>query len=166
MVKVRTLDGCVFEISEDAARLSGLLKTILQVDPHQLDGETDVNVGNSNTMTTILRYLDHYKTGNSFSRITRPLHGPDLRMSGVNEFDCSFIDSIPLETVKTVLVAADYLDILSLTELCCAKLASYIKAIPLTHMMAKLGISELTPEWGEAARKRHQWCKTIQTIPH
>ena len=162
MVRVRILDHTVFDIDHESAMLSGVLRTAVIIDPTQLDGPININVHSSETMKLIVTYMDHYKSREPFSRISRPLSNSDLRLSGVNEFDVLLIQSIHLDLVKSVLVASDYLDIPSLTELCCAKLAAYIKTVPLKQMMNKLGLTDITPAWAEAIRKKHPWCKVIQ----
>jgi hypothetical protein len=163
MVKIQIVDQTVFEIDNDAAILSGLLRTIALVDPHQQDGAVGINVHSAEAMDVIVTYINHYKSMLPFSRISRPLYNTDLRLSGVNDFDASLIESLSLNLVRSVLVAADYLDIPSLTELCCARLAAYIKTVPLTQMMQRLGITELSAAWAEITRKKHPWCKIIQT---
>jgi hypothetical protein len=162
MVKVKTVDGTVFDVNDNAAILSGLLKTVLQIDPYQIDDAITINAANDSTMTLLVCYLDYYKDGHQPSRFSRPLYSPDLRLAGANEFDLAFISHLSMSQVKVLLCASDYLDIPSLNELCCAKLASYIKTIPLVQMMNQLGISELDDDWQANLSSKHTWCTQLQ----
>jgi len=152
----------VFEISDDSATLSGLLSTLQKIDPSQQDGLISLAFVDSCSMKRIITYLNHYNTGAPFSAISRPMYSPDLALAGVNDFDIDMIGSMSIPEVKSLLRAADYLDIPTLTDLCCAKLASYIKTIPLDQMMTDIGITSVTAEWQEAMCVKHQWCKSIQ----
>ena len=142
MVKIKTLDGAVFDIDPVLSKLSGLLLTILHVDPHDSDGVIEVSVKSASTMAMIVSYMKHYSVSPGFSKLCKPLYTPDLRLAGANEFDLALVGHASFDEVKALLVASDYLDIPSLTELCCAKLASVIKTIPLRHMLAQTSQAE------------------------
>lgn len=138
-MKIQTLDNTVFDIDPQIAELSGLLRTIVCVDPNETDGVVDLNVDCGPTMSMIVSYLKHYSGTQNFSKLCRPLYTSDLRDAGANEFDLSLLANASFDDVKSLLVASDFLDIPSLTELCCAKLASVIKSIPLEQMMVQTG---------------------------
>ena len=76
-------------------------------------------------MEKIIKYCDHYRTSEP-PEIEKPLPKPSLKEL-VDPWDEEFIDIKNQEELLELLLAANYLDIRSLIELCCAKVATMIK---------------------------------------
>jgi S-phase kinase-associated protein 1 len=79
------------------------------------------------TFGFILTYLSELYNNKNFSIIPKPIMDKTL-VSYLNEWELNYLDLLMSEKMlKKVLEAANYLDISSLFEMCCAKVASLIK---------------------------------------
>ena len=72
-----------------------------------------------------MEYCEKHKSGNP-PDIEKPLRTNNLAEL-VDPYDAKFIDIENLEELFDIILAANYLDIKSLLELSCAKVASLIK---------------------------------------
>lgn len=78
-------------------------------------------------LSKILLYCEYHRSSNPPS-IPKPLKSN--KMSDlVDAFDAQFVDSLSTDEISALLIAANYMDIYSLVELLCAKLATLIKGI-------------------------------------
>ncbi len=117
-------DGQKIEIDPECAQKSHLLKGLLadysnQKEPIQLpDIKYDI-------LKKVVEYLMYYKDKTP-KEIPKPM--PSANLSEViDEWDVNFINSIDLDNVFDLINAANYMDISSLLDLSCAKIASLMK---------------------------------------
>lgn len=80
----------------------------------------------ADTLKKVIQYCEHYKSMEP-PEIDKPLKSTNLVENRVPEWDASYIDIEKLEDLLDLILAANYLDIKSLLELSCAKVASLIK---------------------------------------
>ena len=94
-----------------------------------LDTGTDEEIPVPNVKTSILKkvleYCEKHKNDNP-PEIEKPLKSNNL-YEIVSEWDAKYIDIENLEEIFEIILAANYLDIKSLLDLSCAKVASIIK---------------------------------------
>jgi S-phase kinase-associated protein 1 len=147
-------------LSRQAADMSKVLRSFLEE-----EGNFSFPVPHVRTpvMEVIVRWLEEYKSGERpFSRLKKPLPGPDLEQGGFNEFDRSLVTPWDLDFSKEVLSAANFLDIEPLLELAAARVGSIIKGTSIEKLKALVGVKEFTLEWEEEVRRKNPWCKAIQ----
>ena len=118
-------DNQKIELDVESAQKSHLLKGLMtdfnsqQQEPIQLpDIKYDI-------LKKVVEYLTYYKDKTP-KDIPKPM--PSANLSEViDEWDVNFINSIELDNVFDLINAANYMDISSLLDLSCAKIASLMK---------------------------------------
>ena len=130
-------DNQKIEIDIESAQKSHLLKGLItdfnsQQEPIQLpDIKYDI-------LKKVVEYLTYYKDKTP-KDIPKPM--PSANLSEViDEWDVNFINSIELDGVFDLINAANYMDINSLLDLACAKIASLMKGKSAQEIRAMFNI--------------------------
>ena len=92
------------------------------------DSETkEINVPNVDMeiLTSVIQFLEHHK-GVEPPEIQKPLRSTNMHVI-VDAWDADYINSFKIGKLFNLIVAANYLDIKSLLQLGCSKIASMIK---------------------------------------
>ena len=110
-----------FSIPSRLTTVSDYLKNIIDADSSVQEIELDHI--DSSTLEKILEWIQYHEH-KPVKVIPKPLSGSDLRKI-VGNWDAEFVDC-NLDTVYALLLASNFLGIISLLELCCAKIASLI----------------------------------------
>lgn len=126
MSKVITLtssDGQKHTIDEKSAERSNLLKGLIS----DYTEDTDIPMPDirGDVLKKVVEYLIKYKDTEP-KEIPKPLPSNNL-LDVTDEWDVSFLNSIDLDTIFDLINAANYMDIKSLLDLTCAKIASLMK---------------------------------------
>ena len=137
-------DNQKIEIDSESAQKSHLLKGLLsdysnQQEPiHLPDIKFDI-------LKKVVEYLTYYKDKTP-KDIPKPM--PSANLSEViDEWDVNFINSIELDNVFDLINAANYMDIPSLLDLSCAKIASLMKWKTIQEIKTMFNIEcDLTEE--------------------
>ena len=130
-------DNQKIEIDTDSAQKSVLLKGLIsdynaQQEPIQLpDIKYDI-------LKKVVEYLTYYKDKEP-AQIPKPLPSANL-IEFTNEWDVNFINSIELDGIFDLINAANYMDINSLLDLACAKIASLMKGKSAQEIRAMFNI--------------------------
>ena len=125
MVKLKSSQGEVFEVEEDVACMSQLVKNMVE------DSGADEEIPLPNVKTAILsKVLDYCKFHKDAppAEIQKPLKSANLAECGVREWDVEYVD-VEQEILFELILAANYLDIKALLDLTCAKVASATSAL-------------------------------------
>ena len=78
---------------------------------------------------------------------------------GVSEWDSEYVN-IEQEVLFELILAANYLDIKSLLDLTCAKVASMIKGKNTEEIRKQFNIvNDFTPEEEAQVREENRWCE-------
>ena len=78
---------------------------------------------------------------------------------GVSEWDPEYVN-IEQEVLLELILAANYLDIKSLLDLTCAKVASMIKGKNTEEIRKQFNIvNDFTPEEEAQVREENRWCE-------
>lgn len=112
-------------------------------------------------MRKIIEFSEHYKS-NDPPEIEKPLSKNSLK-DLVDPWDEQFINLPNQEELLELLLAANYLDIKSLIELCCAKVATMIKGTPLhiqENPQKKSGSSSASSTTSPQSRRRRSERRT------
>ena len=129
-------DSQKIQIDSVSAVRSQLLKGLIgDYDPKDEIPLPDIK---SDILTKIVEYLTHYKDKEP-REIPKPLPSPNLA-EVVDEWDVKFINEIELDSVFDLINAANYMDIRSLLDLSCAKIASLMKGKTAEEIRAMFNI--------------------------
>ena len=135
--KLKSKDGQIFEVDEKKLKVSQFFNDFMKDFP---DCETVIEVTEvaSNSLKKIIEYLEHYEK-ESPKEIPKPLPHSDLKPI-ISEWDYGFINPMNLEEVIDLVNAANYLNIESLVNLACARLASEMTNCSIEEARTKFGI--------------------------
>merc|ERR1719210_695611 len=112
------------------------------------DSGTDDEIPLPNVKTAILsKVIDYCKYHKDAppEEIQKPLKSTQLIECGVSEWDSEYVN-IEQEILFELILAANYLDIKSLLDLTCAKVASMIKGRTPQETRARLSVAEPAAE--------------------
>ena len=136
-------DNQKIEIDTESAQKSLLLKGLISdfnaQEPIQLpDIKYDI-------LKKVVEYLTYYKDKTP-KDIPKPMPSSNLN-EVIDEWDVSFINGIELDNVFDLINAANYMDISSLLDLSCAKIASLMKGKTAQEIRTMFNIEcDLTEE--------------------
>jgi len=110
------------------------------------------------TLKKILEYCEKHRKDTP-PEIEKPLRTSNLAEL-VDPYDAQFINLENLEDLFEVILAANYLDIKSLLDLSCAKVASLIKGKTPEEIRKTFNIpNDFTPEEEAQIREENKWAE-------
>ena len=153
-IKLVTKDGKELEITKKQAELSELLKTAINDYPKEASFPlNEIDEKNGEKIKEYLTYLD----GVAPSEIEKPITSNDMK-SLTDEWSANFVDKMPLEDLVNLTVAANYMGINSLLDLCCAKIASLCKDKSEEEIFKTFNITEtFTEEEKNKIKEENKW---------
>ena len=153
-IKLVTKEGKELEITKKAAELSEVLKAAINDYPNEASfplKEIDEKNGEK-----IVEFLTHCN-GVAPAEIEKPLTSNEMK-NLTDEWSANFVDKMTIEELVNLTVAANYMGINSLLDLCCAKVASLCKDKSEEEIFKTFNITEtFTEEEKEKIRKDNQW---------
>uniref|UniRef100_A0A6T9E8N6 Uncharacterized protein n=1 Tax=Noctiluca scintillans TaxID=2966 RepID=A0A6T9E8N6_NOCSC len=156
LLKLKSSQGEVFEVEPEVACMSTLIKNMVD------DSGTDEEIPLPNVKTAVLsKVIDYckYHKDNPAEEIQKPLKSTILVECGVSEWDAEYVN-IDQEVLFEIILAANYLDIKSLLDLTCAKVASLIKGKTTEEIRKQFNIvNDFTPEEEAQVREENRWCE-------
>ncbi|CAE7268978.1 RAD5B [Symbiodinium necroappetens] len=167
-LKLKSSQGEIFEVDPEVATMSTLIKNMVE------DSGTDEEIPLPNVKTAILsKVIDYckYHKDNPPEEIQKPLKSTNLVECGVSEWDSEYVN-IEQEVLFELILAANYLDIKSLLDLTCAKVASMIKGKNTEEIRKQFNIvNDFTPEEEAQVREENRWCEDAlaalpNSLPH
>ena len=145
-------DGIKEQISLKASLRSGLIKTMIEINPDSNEIALDIK---SELLKKIKEYLEHYENEEPLE-IEKPLPSPNFEEC-VSEWDYTFMD-INLDMTFDLLLASNKMDIKSLLELTSAKVASIIKKVSTEKIRQTFNITnDFTPEEEQQILEENGW---------
>ena len=121
-IRLISSDSNTLDMSAKAAQKSKLLNDLIQDFPNS---EIPLNIVKYNTLIKVKEYLEHYKDIEP-KEIIYPLPNKSFEEC-VDDWDYHFIDLDNNEMIFDIMKAANFMDINSLLDLTCAKIASLLK---------------------------------------
>ncbi|CAK9075237.1 S-phase kinase-associated protein 1 homolog (Telomerase-associated protein of 20 kDa) (p20), partial [Durusdinium trenchii] len=113
-------------------------------------------------LSKVIDYCKYHKDSPP-EEIQKPLKSTNLVECGVSEWDNEYVN-IEQEVLFELILAANYLDIKSLLDLTCAKVASMIKGKNTEEIRKQFNIvNDFTPE--EEAQVREENRTELRTVP-
>ncbi len=153
-IKVQSKEGNEFTLTKKQAELSVLLKTTMQ----DFQGDIVVPLSELDEKTTakVIDYLVHYD-GQMPPEIEKPLKSANIK-EVTDAWSAEFIDSLSLEDLVDVTVAANFMEIQPLLDLTCAKIASMCKDKSDEEIFDTFGVKEnYTEEEKQKIREENKW---------
>ena len=153
-IKIVIKDEKEFEITKKQADLSEVLKNSINENPK--DSSFNLKEIDEKTGEKIKEFLTHFD-GVPPAEIEKPLTSNEMK-NLTDEWSANFIDKIPLEDLVNLSVAANYMGINSLLDLCCAKIASLCKDKNEEEIFKTFNITEpLTEEEKNKIKEENKW---------
>ncbi|CAG9317931.1 unnamed protein product [Blepharisma stoltei] len=154
-LKLQSQEGQTFEVEESVACKSQLIKNMVE------DSGTDEEIPLPNVKAAILEkvieYARHYKDSVP-PEIEKPLKSAVMQ-EVVPAWDAAFVE-LEHEILFELILAANYLDIKSLLDLCCAKIASMLKGKTPEEIRRTFNIeNDFTPEEEAQVREENKWAE-------
>ena len=153
-IKIQSKEGKEFVLTKKQAELSVLLKTTMQ----DFQGEIVVPLSEMDDKTTakVVEYLVHYD-GEMPPEIEKPLKSANLKEL-TDAWSAEFAESLPLEDLVDITVAANFMEIQPLLDLTCAKIASMCKDKSEEEILETFGVKEtFTEEEKQKIREENKW---------
>ncbi|RLN86916.1 hypothetical protein BBJ28_00007392, partial [Nothophytophthora sp. Chile5] len=165
-VNLVSMDGDSFEVSRSVAAMSELVKTLIAgkcfrpvVDDGDDDEVQEIPLPNvkSPVLSKVIEFCSHHHNS-PMREIEKPLKSADMH-DVVSDWDANFVD-IEQEILFELILAANYMDIKSLLDLACAKVASMIKGKTPQEIRETFNIvNDFTPEEESQIREENKWCE-------
>ena len=153
-IKIVIKDEKEIEITKKQADLSEVLKNSINENPK--DSSFNLKEIDEKTGEKIKEFLTHFD-GVPPAEIEKPLTSNEMK-NLTDEWSANFIDKIPLEDLVNLSVAANYMGINSLLDLCCAKIASLCKDKNEEEIFKTFNITEpLTEEEKNKIKEENKW---------
>jgi S-phase kinase-associated protein 1 len=137
-IKIITKEGKEFTLSKKSCELSELLKSA--INDYPTETSYPLNELDEKNAELIKEFLSHFN-GEAPKEIEKPIQSNEMK-NLTDEWSSNFIDKIPLEDLTNLTVAANYMGINSLLDLCCAKVATMCKDKNEDEILKMFKISE------------------------
>jgi len=154
-VTLATMDGETVEVDKDIASKSILIKGI--IDDSGCEDEIPLPAIKKAILDKIIEYCT-YINANPPPEIDKPLRSNNLA-DVVSEWYASFVN-LDQEVLFELILAANFMDIKSLLELSCAKVASLIKGMTIPETRKFFNIeNDFSPEEEAQIMDENKWAE-------
>ena len=154
IIKLITKEGKEIEITKEAAELSELLKQTINDFPDE--EKFPINEVDEKTAEKVKEYLSHFN-GTAPPEIEKPLKSNNMK-NVTDEWSANFVDRMSLDDIINLDVAANYMGINSLLDLCSAKIASFFKDKSEEEIMKEFNIKKpFTEEEKNKLKEENKW---------
>lgn len=154
-VTLKSSDGQEFQVDEDVAFQSITVKNMIE----DTGAEFAVPLPNVNgvTLSKVLEYCNKHSDHQKQLDKAADDHAKRALDKTVNQWDRDFIN-VDQAVLYFVTLAANYLNIKDLLQLCCQTVADIIKGKTPEEIRAYFHIkNDFTPEEEEEVRRENQW---------
>ena len=157
MVTLQTQDGEEVQVTVKVASKSVLIKGI--IDDSGIEDPIPLPSIKKPILDKVLEYCTYIDTeGNGLPEIPKPLTSGNMS-DFVNEFYANFVN-VDQEQLFELILGANFLDIKSLLELSCAKVASLIKGKNLSETRKFFNVeNDFSPEEEKKLREELKWAE-------
>ena len=153
-IKIITKEGKEFTLSKKSCELSELLKSAINDYPKE--SSFPLNDLDEKNAELIKEFLSHFN-GEAPKEIEKPIQSNEMK-NLTDEWSSTFIDKIPLEDLTNLTVAANYMGINSLLDLCCAKVATLCKDKSEDEILKTFKITEkFSEEEKNKIKSENKW---------
>lgn len=153
-------DGDMFEADRNNMRLNHLIREMYNedIDEDAQPDDTPIPLPNvsSKDLKKVIEFCDYFHI-NPMKDIDKPLRSSNMEEC-VTKWYSEFIN-LPKEEVFSLVMAANYLDNKQLLELCCAKVATFIKGRTPEEIRSLFEIeNDFSHEEEQRIREDNKWC--------
>ena len=146
------------EFEAKAASMSVVIKNMIDDTEDTNEDIPQLPNVNSAILSKVIEHCQYHKDEITPQEIKKPLTSNNLLECGVSAWDVDYVD-IDQEVLFALILAANYLDIKSLLDLTCAKVAAMIKGKTVEEVRRQLNIvNDFTPEEEAHVREDNPWC--------
>lgn len=160
-VKLVSMDGEAFEVETKVAVMSQLVQTLV-ADEQEGEEVQEIPLPNvkAPVLAKVVEFCQHHKD-TPMAEIQKPLK-TNVLSDSVDAWDADFVDVADHELLFELILAANYMDIKSLLDLACAKVATMIKGKTPEEIRATFGITEeFTEEEQQRILEENKWCEDV-----
>jgi S-phase kinase-associated protein 1 len=153
-IAVTSKEGDIYSLPKTSATMSKLLKGAID----DFNGDINVPLADMDKITTqkVIEYLNHYN-GVTPPEIDKPLRSANMK-ENTDEFSANFVDALSLEELEQVTLAANFMEIQPLLDLCCAKYVAMVKDKSEEELMKEFGITTpFTEEEKQKIKEENPW---------
>ena len=159
-------EGGKFLVGALTAAKSELVKTMLidndddEEEEDNDDNEQEIPLPNvkSAVLAKVIEFCNYHMINGPMKEIEKPLKSANMA-EVVGEWDANFL-GIDQEMLFQLILAANYMDIKSLLDLTCAKVASMLKGKTPEEIQKTFNIvNDFTPEEEAQVREENKWCE-------
>lgn len=112
------------------------------------------------TLKKIIEYLEHFKD-DPLGEIEKPLKSANLK-DAVPDWYADYTE-MDQDLLFDVILGSNYMDIKTLLELTCAKVAATMKGKTVEEIRAMYGIvNDFTPEEEAKIREEYRWAEDLE----
>jgi len=157
-IRLQSSDSEIFEIDVEIAKASMTIKTMLE--DLGMDDEDDEPIPLPNVNAAILRKVIQWATHHKDDP-PQPEddENREKRTDDIETWDQEFL-KVDQGTLFELILAANYLDIKGLLDVCCKTVANMIKGKTSEDIRKTFNIkNDFTPEEEEQVRKENEWCE-------
>ena len=156
------------EVDLNLAIMSGFVKNMVTDEDGVYLPITDENKNiplpnvTKEILELVLKFLYYYRDHN-FEDIKKPLVSSKMKDIVKDEWYVEFT-KVDNNILFELIMAANYLDIPKLLDLCCAKVATQIKGKTPEQIRARFNIkNDFTPEEEKLVRQENEWCEDTES---
>lgn len=157
-IRLQSSDGKLFETTEEIARCSGTIRTMLEDCCFEEGQETVVPLANVNS--TVLNKFIEWATHHKDDPV--PVdddESKDKRTDDISSWDTNFL-KVDQGMLFELILAANYLDTKGLLDVTCKTVANMIKGKTPDEIRRCFNIeNDFTAAEEEQVRKENEWCE-------
>jgi len=148
-------------VKKSIIKKSELVLTMIDDDDHDEDDDDTQEIPLPNVREEVLKkiisFCEYHHT-HDVPEIEKPLKSSNMA-EVVGEWDANYVE-VDMEFLFELILAANYMDIKSLLDLTCAKVASMIKGKTPEEIRKTFNIvNDFTPEEERQVREENKWCE-------
>lgn len=150
-------EGETFDVQLNVAKLSELVKTMIDDDAGDEAQEIPLPNVKSTILALVVEFIRHH-AAEPMNEIEKPLKSANMA-EVVQEWYAGFV-SVDQEILFELILAANYMDIKPLLDLTCATVASMIKGKTPEEIRKTFNITnDFTPAEEAQVREENKWCE-------
>merc|ERR1739848_172835 len=158
MLKLESSDGEVISVEVDIIRQSQTIDNMMSDLPQDSQSDEEViplpNV-NGNILQKVIEWCKHHKNDGPAQEDDET----EKRTDDIPSWDQEFL-KVDQGTLFELIMAANYLDIKRLLDLCCKNIANMIKGKTAEEIRKTFNIkNDFTEEEEAQVRRENQWCE-------
>eukprot|EP00750_Incisomonas_marina_P020371 INCI3986.1.p3 GENE.INCI3986.1~~INCI3986.1.p3 ORF type:complete len:197 (-),score=45.33 INCI3986.1:81-671(-) len=170
--------GGKYEVAREVAQQSQLIRNIISTTDNDgseggsvsgsggseegASGNTEVpvRVVEDDILAKVIQFMSHHH-GNPMADIEKPIPSDNMEDIATDPFDRAFVD-VGRETLFNLISAANFLDIPSLLDLTCAKVATMLKGKTPEQVKESFNIEgDFTPEEEAKVNAENPWLEEL-----